>query len=233
MLSDQEYSFDELYIDTTPITNYSLTVGVCTRGGCGYSDPLFLTSLGEVPDGIFVPTLLARTSDSLSLGWREPLYPSGDITGYILRMNENIVYFGLRKEFKITMLKPLSNQSFSLEVCNSFGCARSAVVFYQTTEMAPLSVPTPIILNITQTTISLRWYKPNNDQLINGILIGYILYVNNQLNYLNDSRVFNISNCMECSANFKDLEGLIPGIEYRIVLSACTNGGKKKKFKLI
>jgi usherin len=225
LLNEQEFSIDELYIDTTPITNYSLTVGVCTNGGCGYSDPLFLTSLGEIPDGIFVPVLLARASDTLSIGWREPLYPSGDITGYILRMNENIVYFGLRKEFKIAMLKPLSNQSFSLEVCNSIGCARSALVFYQTTEMAPLSVPTPIILNITQTTISLKWYKPNNDQLINGILVGFILYVNNQLNYLNDSRVFNISNCMECSANLKDLDNLIPGTEYRIVLSACTNGG--------
>ena len=235
LFSESGVNIDELYIDTTPISNYSLSVGICTRGGCSYSEPLFLVTLGEVPDGIYVPELLSRTSDSLYLGWQEPNNPSGDITAYILRMNENIIYFGLRKEFWIRSLKPLSNQSFSLEVCNSIGCARSELVYFQTTEMAPLSVPTPLIVNITQTRIFLKWNKPDNDQIINGLLIGYILYVNNERTmYTNEQPVvFNITGCLECSANIKELDKLMPGTQYIIVLSACTHGGQIENYYFI
>lgn len=185
---DQDPLSRSLYIDTTPISTYSLVVSVCNSVGCSSSKPVFRTSLGEVPDGIFAPQLYNRTSDSIYLNWTEPKYPSGVITGYILRLinrteaDNVVVYFGLRREFRITNLRPLTNYSFTLEVCNSIGCARSSQVSYSTAEMAPLSVQTPSVLKITQDMIILKWNKPNNDQLMSGFLIGYILYVDQRDN---------------------------------------------------
>jgi hypothetical protein len=227
LLKDDELNINEVFIDTKPISNYSLVVSVCTQTSCSYSQAKYLVTLAEVPDGIFVPESTERSANSISLKWKEPLYTSGNITGYILRLDESIIYFGLRREYRIMNLKALSNYSFTLEVCNAIGCARSTPVSFLTTEMAPLSVPAPIILNITQTRILVKWNKPNNDQIVNGFLIGYILYLNykNMGPNNNESQSFNISTCLECSANFKELNDLSPGTEYVIILSACTSGG--------
>ncbi len=152
----------------------------------------------------------------------------GNITGYVLRQiandAEKVIYFGLRREFNVTQLESLSSYSFSLEACNNIGCTRSGIVTYQTSEMAPLSVPTPILINLNQTTIALYWAKLNNDQIINGFLVGYILYVS-ETQYPINSLSLNISVCLQCASFTKEIGGLIPGTEYAIVLSACTNGG--------
>lgn len=221
----------ELYLDTTPITNYSLIVSVCNSAGCVQSEQLLITTLGEVPDGLTAPRLLKRASDSLELEWPEPKFTSGNITGYILRrvnydQTESVIYFGLRRQFKITNLKALTNYTFVLEVCNLIGCSRSAQVTYFTNEMAPLSVPQPTVVNVTQSVIVLRWSKPSNEQIINGHIVGYILYLTSDENeYRLNSSTYNISTCEECSSNLKYLDNLVAGTDYNVTLSACTYGG--------
>ena len=216
-----------LLVDTNPITKYSLTVSVCNSAGCTESSPVSIVTLEEAPDGVYSPTLLDKSSSSLHLGWNIPKYPSGIITGYILRQVsgnvESVIYFGLRTDYQASNLKPLSNYSFSLEACNSKGCGRSKVVSFLTGEMAPISVSQPILVNLTETVITLKWNKPTNDQLMSGFLIGYILYVSQKQYEYNV--MYNASTCTECASNVQVLSGLIPGSEYIIHLSACTNGG--------
>ena len=221
-----------LYIDTTPITKYSLTVKICNQIGCTSSKPIYIVSLAEAPDGIFPPKLLKRKSNSLQLVWEAPKFPSGNITGYILRQvnpdSENVIFFGLKREFEVVNLKAGTNYTFVLEVCNSIGCGRSDFVYFETTETAPLSVNPPILVNLTETMIFLKWNKPTNDQLDGAFLTGYILYVSQLAEFYSfnlTSLVYNITTCAECSASYRNLSNLTPGSDYKIILSACTNGG--------
>lgn len=157
-----------------------------------------------------------------------PDFPSGNITAYIIRLIEGnlqtVLYFGLQRSFLAINLHPLTNYSFVLEVCNAIGCARSEKVSFRTNEMAPLFVPVPTILKVTQNVIIIKWSKPSNDQIQNGFLTNYILYIND-VEYLFNKTSFNISTCAECASNIKDLNGLIPGALYEITLAACTKGG--------
>lgn len=193
-----------------------------------------VTSLGEVPDGVEPPTLISRTSNSLELGWKKPLVSSGNITSYILRQistesdvndNENIIYFGLMTTYKVLNLKPLKNYTFVLEVCNSIGCTRSSFVSFMTTDIAPISVTAPVIFNITDRTASIRFSKPSNDQILTAHLIGYIIYLIPNNSEIVQTTQINVSTCAECGINIKNLDNLIPGTDYGVLLSACTNGG--------
>ena len=91
--------------------------------------------------------------------------------------------------------------------------------------MAPLSVSLPIIVNITEDSIVLKWSKPNNDQIIGGFLTGYKLYVSQVDEFVYNTSIYNATTCAECSSNIKVLSNLTSGTEYIIILSACTNGG--------
>lgn len=199
-----------------------------------------ITSLGEIPDGVEPPQLASKTSTSLALEWKPPLYSSGNITGYILRQlfhdtsnDESIIYFGLLTSFTVIGLKPLTNYTFSVEVCNTIGCTRSRQVSYVTQEIAPLSVNTPTILNITDRAAFIRFSKPTNEQILNAHLVGYVIYAMPKLLPVSPSltvRVnliikINVSTCEECGVIVRKLDDLIPGTEYGLVLSACTNGG--------
>ncbi|CAF0851247.1 unnamed protein product [Brachionus calyciflorus] len=183
---------------------------------------------GEIPDGINPPVLINSTSSSLHLNWSIPKYPSGNITAYIIRSidgsKENVLYFGLQTNFLFGNLRPLTNYTLVLEACNQIGCGRSPQVSYSTSEMAPLSVQTPLVLKITHNAIIIKWFKPTNDQIQFGFLKNYILFFNDK-EYVYNLTSFNISICKECASNIKELINLIPGIKYEIVLSACTNGG--------
>lgn len=199
--------------------------------------------MGEIPDGVDPPKLVAKTSNSLELEWKPPLYSSGNITGYILRQlfneannDEGIIYFGLLTTFKILGLKPLTNYTFSLEVCNTIGCSRSTQVSYVTQEIAPISVNPPTILNITDRAAFIRFSKPTNEQILNAQLIGYVIYAIPKLSAqvstspaaairVNLIIKINVSTCEECGVVVRKLENLIPGTEYGLILSACTNGG--------
>ncbi|RNA36344.1 usherin [Brachionus plicatilis] len=90
--------------------------------------------------------------------------------------------------------------------------------------MAPLFVPVPTLLKVTQSVLIIKWSKPTNDQIQNGFLTNYILYLNDT-EYFYNITSFNISTCAECASNIKDLNNLIPGALYEITLSACTKGG--------
>lgn len=91
--------------------------------------------------------------------------------------------------------------------------------------MAPLSVSPPILVNITEDSITLKWNKPNNDQIIGGYLTGYILYVSEVDEFYYNTSTYNETTCAECASNIKTLTNLTSGTDYIIVLSACTNGG--------
>jgi len=74
-------------------------------------------------------------------------------------------------------LESQTSYQFSLEACNRIGCSRSGRVEFKTLEMAPLSVNIPEVVSIEANSIILKWSKPTSQQLVNGILKKYILYI--------------------------------------------------------
>jgi len=92
---------------------------------------------------------------------------------------ESVLYFGLSTEFLVTNLASHTAYQFSLEVCNRIGCSRSGRVEFTTREMVPISVSVPEVVSIETNSIILKWSKPTSEQLVNGILNKYILYINN------------------------------------------------------
>jgi hypothetical protein len=127
---------DKLIIKARPLTRYSLTMSVCTSGGCTTSPNVEIVTLEEAPTEIEAPVLDEKGIDYLDLSWSKPKYPNGNITGYILRMgktgdgNEEVAYFGVNNAFKIGNLRPFNSYYFSLEACNRVGCSRSVTVRY-------------------------------------------------------------------------------------------------------
>ena len=68
-------------------------------------------------------------------------------------------------------------------------------------------------------SIILKWNRPSGDQLIDGSLTNYILYVSQS--EFDGIKLASI----DCETTIQQLDNLIPGTEYRIILAACTNGG--------
>ncbi len=180
----------------------------------------------------------------MRLVWQPPKNSNGNVTGYILRLidsvnSENAIYFGLNLEYLYENLKSFTTYTFSLEACNRIGCNRSPQSSFTTSEMAPLSVMVPAVVNVDtselifililkmisfsfsfcQDSIILKWNRPSGDQLIDGSLTNYILYVSQS--EFDGIKLASI----DCETTIQQLDNLISGTEYRIVLAACTNGG--------
>ncbi len=157
-------------------------MSVCTVTGCKSSKPVYLKTLEEAPSGLVPPQLATRGSTWLSLEWPVPQRPNGNITGYILRKygqnsTESVLYFGLANNYIVEGLLSHYEYEFSLEACNRIGCSRSGRIKFTTLEMIPISVSVPEVIDIDKNAIILRWRRPTTEQLVNGILQQYILYV--------------------------------------------------------
>lgn len=98
--------------------------------------------------------------------------------------------------YLLTNLTSNTEYKFSLEACNEIGCSRSSIITLKTKEMIPLSVNLPEVVGIKTNSLILKWNKPTIKQLVNGILNGYILYVN-KVNRTIDSIDID---CIDCAA---------------------------------
>lgn len=172
----------QLTVNTNPVTKYELIVSICTITGCKSSSSVYLKTLEEAPSGLIPPQLKERGSTWLDLIWPVPERPNGNITGYILRKygensTESVLYFGLSNGYMVENLISHFEYEFSLEACNRIGCSRSDRTRFKTLEMIPISVSVPEVIDIDTNGIILRWSRPTTEQLVNGILQEYILYV--------------------------------------------------------
>ena len=110
-------------------------------------------------------------------------------------------------------MKSFTTYTFSLEACNRIGCSRSPFVSFTTSEMAPLSVSVPLVVSVTSTSIILKWNRPSGDQLIDGLLTEYALYISET-----DSNGIKLAS-IDCQTTIQQIDNLIPGTTYRIILA--------------
>nr|XP_006813188.1 PREDICTED: usherin [Saccoglossus kowalevskii] len=78
-------------------------------------------------------------------------------------------------QYTVEDLSPYTQYEFKVASRNSVGSTESAWSIATTLEAAPLSMPTPVILTVSSSTLSVTWQKPSNDQS-QGLITVYNVY---------------------------------------------------------
>ena len=99
---------------------------------------------------------------SVILRWGPPAHPNGIITTYrIFEQGSSVAVFqGLNREFELRRLEPYTEYSVQLEACTTAGCTRSFGQEFTTAEVAPSSLPSPVMGETTDTTVIITWVPP-------------------------------------------------------------------------
>ena len=174
VLSELTSSLSYLDQDLNPFVEYEYVIEVCAGGGCLNSSAVTNTTLEALPEmvsGIVVSNVGPR---SLVLTWEAPGAPNGEITEYIVTQLDADVQVFRDVGFTVTIsdLRPFTDYSFHLMVCNSVGCVTSNVTDTQTTETDPEGLDVPFLRNLTSTSVAITWSAPAQP---NGVVNTYIL----------------------------------------------------------
>ena len=129
------------YIGLQPFTSYNLRVQACTIIGCGTSDSTQTDTLEATPEGITNPTLISRTSTTLTIRISPISNPNGLVT-YILyaagvfngsQDTVMVVYSSTDSGDVVVMnLLPFNFYTMNLDVNNTVGGVRSDQVVFET-----------------------------------------------------------------------------------------------------
>lgn len=90
------------------------------------------------------PTVDTATSDSINISWNKPPTQNGEVTEYVLKVNNEEVYRGRDLSAAVAHLQPHTSYELVLSACTSGGCTASAATSAVTEEAPPtgLSAPT-------------------------------------------------------------------------------------------
>ncbi|XP_075719450.1 usherin [Rhinoderma darwinii] len=200
-----------------PFTKYMVTLSVCTLSGCSEnSHVLNITTLQEAPSDVQSPTGKCFHS-SIHLDWFPPRNPNGIITGYILYMDEVQIHTGKGTGYNVSGLAAFTTHLFLLSACTMVGCTNSSRVTLTTAQLPPEYVAPPLLRVLDTTKIHVQWEEPD---MVNGILERYMLHISES----NSTGWNTIYNCTELFLDYT-IQGLTPGTNYFIKLSACSGGG--------
>ena len=97
----------------------------CTSEGCVTSPQTNITTL-EAPPVTVDPPSLNIAAHSIKASWSVPLTENGEVTEYVLRLNEEEVYRGRDLSVTLSELLPHTQYELVLLACNSGGCTPSA-----------------------------------------------------------------------------------------------------------
>ena len=162
------FSFND--VDLVPNTLYHYTVEVVNGGGSTLSDATFINTSPDLAEGQGPPALVVLGPTEIQVTWSPPLKPNGDISTYLLFLNNEEVFSGIGFEYLATGLTPFTVYSFYVEVCNQAGCASSITVFNTTDEAKPEDVVAPTLVALSSTAVEVSWVPPGKP---NGIITAY------------------------------------------------------------
>lgn len=122
----------------------SYAVIACTSEGCIASPHTNITTLEAPPASVEAPQVDAMTSSVLNVSWSKPATQNGQVTEYVLRLDDKEVYRGRDLGVVLSELQPHTSYQLVLSACTSGGCTTSSAVSAFTEEAPPsgLSAPT-------------------------------------------------------------------------------------------
>lgn len=202
----------------SPFTEYQYFIEVCATGGCVNSSSVSNTTFEALPEMLSNLTVPSVSPRSLVLAWDDPGSPNGEITEYIVTQLgiDMEVFRGLGFTTTVSNLRPFTEYSFHLMVCNSVGCATSNVAQVRTLETDPEGLNEPLLRNLTSTSVAIEWSAPAQP---NGNITTYILRRGNN-SFPNISRII----FQGLATSFNDLD-LIANTLYFYTVEAVNGGG--------
>ncbi|XP_019935888.2 usherin isoform X2 [Paralichthys olivaceus] len=186
------FSFDPTVLshtdeDLLPFTAYSYSVVACTSEGCITSPHTDIRTLEAPPATVEAPTLDAITSTSINISWSKPLTQNGEVTQYVLKLNNNEVYRGRDQNTVLSDLLPHTSYQLLLLACTSGGCTTSASVSAVTEEAPPTGLDAPTLKVTGPESVEITWRPPEHP---NGVITGYelcrdgeVIYVGSETHY--------------------------------------------------
>ena len=160
------------YADMGLIANtlYSYTVTATNGGGSTESAPSFIQTNADLADGIAPPSVLVLGPTSIRVTWVPPEFPNGDISLYILYMDNVAVFSQIGFEYSRNDLTPYTVYSFYYEVRNQAGSAGSIVVTNRTEPALPEGLAPPTLDVLGSSAIRVEWQPPTAP---NGVISEY------------------------------------------------------------
>ncbi|XP_065600248.1 usherin [Cyrtonyx montezumae] len=195
--------------DLLPYSMYSYAVVACTMGGCSTSEPAVVRTLEAAPALVDPPSLQAVSSTQVNASWAPPQMQNGDITKYILKLNNEEYYPGKNLGMLISNLQPYTQYDFELVACTAGGCTSSTVQSVRTMEAPPLNMEAPRLLVMGSESIEITWKSPANP---NGKITSYELRRDDILVYSGQE------------TRYLDFT-LTPGMEYSYTVTANNSQG--------
>ncbi|XP_060070524.1 usherin-like [Ylistrum balloti] len=202
----------------TPYTQYSVTLEVCTQGGCTISSTVLSRTLEDLPKGVIPPRIVVLSSKSTLVFWNSPRYPNGIVKFYsIMRRwatGAMYIYFGPGLFTTDDFLVPGETYDYFLITGNNAGNTSSHPTTLTMPPTALVNVPAAREVTVlSATSVYIAW-----DPIVSGqIPIDQYRVL---LNAGQDSEV-DKGVGLDLSTT---VTGLKPNFEYQVRVTACLEG---------
>ena len=160
-------SYDDMGL--IPNTLYFYTVTATNDGGNTESPPSFIQTIEDL--AIIAPlSVEVLGPTSVNVTWGPPIFPNGDISLYILYMDDVAVFAAIGFEYFRDDLTPYTEYTFYYEVVNQAGAAGSPEVTVRTDASSPEGLDPPELTVLGATAIRVAWQPPSAP---NGVISQY------------------------------------------------------------
>ncbi|XP_070762485.1 usherin [Enoplosus armatus] len=208
------FSFDPTVLsytdeDVLPFSKYSYSIIACTSEGCITSPHTNITTLEAPPATVEAPSVNSITSNRINISWSKPLTQNGEVTEYVLKLNNEEAYRGRDLNTVVSDLRPHTSYQLVLVACTSGGCTTSATMSTVTEEAPPTGLPAPTLKVTGPESMEVSWIPPEHP---NGITTGYELRRDGEVIYVGTE------------THYHDFT-LLPSVEYSYVVRANNSKG--------
>lgn len=149
--------------DAVVLLSYAIIA--CTSEGCIASSVTNITTLEAPPAAVEAPTQQSVTSDSINVSWSRPATQNGEVTEYVLRLDNEEIYRGRELGVVLSDLQPHTSYQLLLSACTSGGCTASSAVSAVTEEAPPTGLSAPVLKVVFLFRLAQRYQLPGRLQL--------------------------------------------------------------------
>eukprot|EP00045_Choanoeca_perplexa_P018125 m.279018 g.279018 ORF g.279018 m.279018 type:complete len:4572 (-) comp17723_c0_seq1:48-13763(-) len=193
-----------------PFTTYTVEIVATNGAGSVGSLPTPFVTSEALPVDMGDPMVTPLDGFSVAISFEPPTFPNGALRKYSVLVSGFSAVDTMDNNLTVSGLLPVTAYNATVTYFNSIGGVTSRPVPFVTLEAAPSGVPTPIVIPLNATALSVAWTSPSQS---NGVLTSFTILVDDQRFGLDASyRSFRLG-------------GFNPNQVYTVALEACTAAG--------